>query len=314
MTRFTKQALTIQEQVDQWVDRGLVVTDRTKAEHFLSVISYYRLSAYSLPFQLGSNDHRFRLGTTFDDILNLYSFDRELRLLVMDAIERLEVALRTQITNHMSVTYDPHWYLNSALFKAGYKHNNLLTKIDDEMARTNKETFLEHYQIAYCNPSRPPSWMVTEILTIGDLSILYDRLSNSSDQHVIASCFGVHSTLLRSWFRSISYIRNICAHNSRLWNRELRVTPKIPQSNIPWVKMPISLDNPSIDPNKRVYFILVVIEYLLQSVNPESTWHWRLRHLLEKYPKITKASMGMPDDWLNDVFWRFQGEAPTFHS
>lgn len=270
MTRFTKQALTIQEQVDQWIDRDLKVPDRTKAEHFLSVISYYRLSAYSLPFQLGRNDHRFRQGTTFDDILNLYSFDRELRLLVMDAIERLEVALRTQITNHMSVTYDPHWYLNSVLFNAGYKHNNLLIKIDDEMARKNKETFLEHYQRTYCNPSRPPSWMVTEILTIGDLSILYDRLSNSSDQHVIASCFCIHSKLLRSWFHSIS--------------------------------------------NSRIYFSLVVIECLLQKVNPESTWHWRLRHLLEKYPKITKASMGMPDDWLNDVFWRFQGEAPTFHS
>lgn len=131
MIRFTKQALTIQEQVEQWVGRGLEVPNRTKAEHFLSVISYYRLSAYSLPFQLGSNDHRFRQGTTFDDILNLYSFDRELRLLVMDAIERLEVALRTQITNHMSVTYGPHWYLNSVLFNAGYKHNTLLIKIDN---------------------------------------------------------------------------------------------------------------------------------------------------------------------------------------
>lgn len=313
MTRFTKQALTIQEQVDQWVDRGLVVTDRTKAEHFLSVISYYRLSAYSLPFQLGSNDHRFRLGTTFDDILNLYSFDRELRLLVMDAIERLEVALRTQITNHMSVTYNPHWYLDKNLFKANYNHTELINHINTEINR-NKEKFLEHYQRKYCNPSLPPSWMVTEILTIGRISKLYENLAKASDQKIIAQCFKIPSQPLFSWFQSISYVRNLCAHHSRLWNRELRVTPKIPQSNIPWVKMPISLDNPSIDPNKRVYFILVVIEYLLQSVNPESTWHWRLRHLLEKYPKITKASMGMPDDWLNDVFWRFQGEAPTFHS
>lgn len=290
MTRFTKQALTIQEQVDQWVGRGLKVPDRTKAEHFLSVISYYRLSAYSLTFQLGNNDHRFRQGTTFDDILNLYSFDRELRLLVMDAIERLEVALRTQITNHMSVTYGPHWYLNSFLFNAGYKHNNLLIKIDDEMARNNKETFLEHYQRTYCNPSRPPSWMVTEILTIGDLSILYDRLSNSSDQHVIASCFGIHSKLLRSWFRSISYIRNICAHHSRLWNRDLRVTPqkphKPPQCLSQWIK-----DQNAIS-NSRIYFSLVVIECLLQKVNPESTWHWRLRHLLDKVSEDNQGKHG----------------------
>jgi abortive infection bacteriophage resistance protein len=311
VTQFTKRALSIQEQVDQWMGRGLVVSDRVKAERFLSVISYYRLSAYSLPFQLGGNDHCFKPGTTFDDILNLYSFDRELRLLVMDAIERLEVALRTQITNHMSVTYGAHWYLERNRFKATYNHQELIKHIGEEITRSNKEKFLEHYQNKYCNPALPPSWMVTEVLTIGKISKLFENLSETDNQKTIARCFNVQAKLLFSWFQSISYTRNLCAHHSRLWNRDLRIRPQKPDKpkNLTrWIK-----EQPILS-NSRVYFSLVVIEYLLQEVNPESTWHWRLKHLMEKYPKIAKASMGMPDDWFNDEFWRFQGEPQIFNS
>jgi abortive infection bacteriophage resistance protein len=218
----------------------------------------------------------------------------------------------------MSVTYGPHWYLEKRLFnttsknqKRNYKHDELIKSIGFVMKRQHKEVFLEYYQFKYCDPKDlPPSWMVTEILTIGDLSNIFDKLRERKDQNIIAKAFNIDSEVLRSWFHSISYTRNLCAHHSRLWNRDLRITPTIPNNPhlLPrWIKQPRLL-------NSRIYFSLVVIEYLLQEVNPESTWHWRLKHLMEKYPKIAKASMGMPDDWFSDEFWRFQSEPPIFHN
>lgn len=321
MNTFTKFALTIPQQVDQWINRGLNVTDRAKAEHFLSVISYYRLSAYTQPFQIPESNHQFKPGTTFDDILTLYTFDRELRLLVMDAIERIEVALRTHITNHMSVTHKaPHWYLDNNFFRDQRKHTDLLYDIG-KMVDRSKELFIKHYQKNYTNPILPPIWMTVELLSMGTISKLYDNLSNvkSSDQELsdqknIAKHFNIPAKVLCSWSEAITYTRNLCAHHSRLWNREYRIPPIVPNSPMQWIRWPIELKTDNIDPTKRVYLLLVTIEYLLQAVNQESTWHWRLKHLLERYPGISKANMGMPEDWLTDGFWRFKGEVPLFHS
>lgn len=93
--RFDKPPFTYEQQLDQLIQRGMQCTDRNKALHYLAHLNYYRLAAYWRPFEKGNADHRFQPDTSFDDALNLYVFDRELRLLVMDAIERVEVSVRT---------------------------------------------------------------------------------------------------------------------------------------------------------------------------------------------------------------------------
>lgn len=116
MTAYTKPALDSSQHIMQWQQRGLGVVDTARAEHYVSAIGYYRLSAYTLPFQVGNPIHHFQAGTTFDQVLYLYVFDRQLRLLVMDAIERIEVAVRSQLNNHMAQKYGPHWYLDEQYF------------------------------------------------------------------------------------------------------------------------------------------------------------------------------------------------------
>ena len=99
---YCKPALTIEQQIDLLVSRGLTIPDRDKALHYLNYIGYHRLSGYFLTFQQnapGVESHSFKKGVTFKDILDIYIFDRELRLLVMDAIERIEVAFRACISN-----------------------------------------------------------------------------------------------------------------------------------------------------------------------------------------------------------------------
>jgi len=305
MTAFTKPAISIPDQCQKMIDRGLIVADRSQVEHYLHSIGYYRLSAYLLPFQVPSDpNHLFKPGVTFDDIRKLYIFDREFRLLVLDAIERVEVAFRSRFNNHMALSYGAHWYLDENHFDKKYDHKRLLASIESESGRS-KETFLRSYIKKYTTPRLPPSWMVTELLTLGQLSRVYDDLAQASDQKAIAKGMNTSAELLRSWMKSIAYIRNVCAHHSRLWNRELGLAPMVPKKPIGnWIRMPITVDDPQIYTHKHMYLLLAILEYLLQSVNPTSTWHKRLKDLMDRNPQISRAHMGMPDDWDSDPFWR----------
>lgn len=308
MTVFNKPPTSISDQCQQWIERGLIVADCGKVEHYLCTIGYYRLSAYSLPFQNGDPDHCFMDGISFDDIRLLYIFDRELRLLILDAIERIEVAFRAQFNNHMAQSYGAHWYLDEKRFIAKYDHKALLAEIE-QLERRSKEVFVKHYRTKYTDPRLPPSWMVTELLTLGQLSKVYASLASFSDQKAIAKGLNTSAELLRSWMQSISYVRNTCAHHSRLWNRELGTAPMVPRKPTgSWIAMPITLADPQVDPYTRLYLMLATLEYLLQAVNPTSTWHERLHDLMQRNPQVSKAHMGMPDDWETDSFWRLSGK------
>jgi len=303
VTTFCKPPLPVTKQLQVWVDRGLQVDDPASAKHYLQTIGYYRLSAYTLSFQSGGSDHSFKPGTSFEDVRLLYNFDRALRLLVLDAIERVEVAVRATINNHMSLRHGAHWYMEEARFRAGYDHKALLADIERQ-CRRSKETFLRHYKDAYTSPRLPPSWMVTELLTYGQLSRVYDNLAEFGDQKAIARVFEINAEVLRSWVQSIAYVRNLCAHHSRLWNRELGIAPKVPRHpQNGWIRRDVQLADPAVDPNKRLYLILASLAYLLRAVNPESSWCGRLKGLLAEYPEVSRAHMGMPDDWESDSFW-----------
>ena len=304
MSKFTKPALTSAQHVAQWQQRGLVVPDQVKAIHYLDVISYYRLSAYTLPFQNGNPDHVFRANVGFDDVLNLYVFDRELRLLLLDAIERIEVALRASMTNVLAVHHGPHAYLNAGIFDTRYNHKWLIEQIEKKCDEPKVEIFIEHYRKNYSDPALPPVWMVMEILTFKEVSVLFAYLSQQQDKQALSKFWGLHDTLLRSWFRAISDLRNLCAHHSRVWNREFGSRPQLPRRALPdWPNLSRPLRDQYIDPTRRLYMLLVVIRVMLQRVNPESTWHARLKDLLDEHPGISRAHMGMPDDWYNDPFW-----------
>jgi abortive infection bacteriophage resistance protein len=252
----------------------------------------------------------------------------------MDPIERIEVALRASITNHMSVKYEPHWYLDKTLFKDRFDHNGFILKIKNEITEEKKklnriikridgsnesieikerkknqeikQNFLRHYLSKYDTPELPPCWMMVELLSMGQLNMLLDNLARNIDQKNIALPFCVPFPLLISWLRSIQTVRNICAHHGRLWNRELGTPPQLPKTkhlHNRWITQPIKLTDRSINPNIRIYIVLVIIQYLLFAINPGSEWKLRLSNLMKKYPNVSKANMGMPDNWYEEPFW-----------
>jgi abortive infection bacteriophage resistance protein len=122
---FNKPPLPIPEQIHHLRQKGLLLDNEQEASHYLTVIGYYRLMIYFKPFLLKSETgiRQFKPNTQFSDLLNLYVFDRELRLLVTDALERIEVSFRTAISNAMSLKYGAHWYLCADLFSSIEQHH-----------------------------------------------------------------------------------------------------------------------------------------------------------------------------------------------
>jgi abortive infection bacteriophage resistance protein len=297
--QFPKLPLIISDQINLLKARGLNFPDEDRAKKYLSNISYYRLSAYSLPFQVhGDTNHTFIPNIEFDQILELYLFDRELRLIIFDAIERTEIALRTQIINQFCTAYGAHWFEDPIHFHNNYKYSKNLAKLDEEIDRSS-EVFIKHYKNKYTNPARPPVWMCFEIASMGLLSKIYSDLKMSQAKKNVAFHFKLgHPNVLESWMLSISYVRNICAHHSRIWNRVLTLKPMLPN-----ITGNIWLVNRNIQGNK-LYAFLCILLYMRKVVNPNSSFAVKIKSLLHKYPNVDPTRMGFPIDWDNEPIWK----------
>lgn len=311
---YDKPPLGLDELVSRLADRGLEIPDSGRARRYLQHIGYYRLSPYTIPFQQGGPDHLFRRSTAFDDVLDLYVFDRALRLLVMDALERVEVAVRAALTDHMGTTYnDPHWYTDVAHFQDSNQHAKFLEGVRrtcDERLRGTPDTgedslvhrsALEHYLTTYGSPELPPSWLMVETLTIGQLRVTCRNLGQRADKTAVARSIGLTAPLLESWMQTYVRVRNICAHHGRFWNVGLGVYPKVPTSpSVSWLRGEQALPERS---RKRLYPVLVSLQSVLDSVSPRSSWARRLHELLSTRPRMNLDGMGVPEDWADDEFW-----------
>lgn len=311
---FTKPPLSHERMLEQLESRGLVVPDRDRALRYLRHLGYYRLSPYTIPFQAERSTHTFAPGAEFDDVLDLYVFDRKLRLHCLDALERVEVAVRAALTDHMSTTYDDaHWYIDAAHFRDRQRHADLLDIVrrlvrsrllglaESGHDRIHHPSALEHYLMTYRKPELPPSWLMVESLTIGQLAGLYRNLARRSDRVAVAASVGSTDTVLTSWLQVYVRVRNICAHHGRLWNVGLGVTPMIPKSPaISWLSGAEAVPEAS---RQRLYPVLVSLQSLLDTVSPRSRWADRLYELLHDRPEMNLHGMGVPVGWSSDPFW-----------
>lgn len=298
--KYQKPPLTFEAQADLLLSRGMT-GDRSLMIDRLSVVNYYRLSGYWFPFRL--TDHTFRTDTTFKMIWERYVFDRRLRLLMMDAIERIEVTVRTQLAYHHSHhCHDPFAYATDPKTLPGIsslERARFLVDIGNETAHS-KETFVEHFRKTYSDEHQyMPVWMASEVMTFGCL-LTFFRGSHPNIKKEIAHLFNVHDVVLNSWLLTLNVVRNICAHHGRLWNREMGVRPMIPKKSSQW-------HTPVLVGNDRVFGILTICKYCLDRIAPQSHWPLRLKNLLAEFPDIPKRSMGFPDNWEECPIWKGDG-------
>lgn len=292
---YRKKAFTLDQHIDLLTSRGLIVSDKERTCRYLQSIGYYRLSAYFPPFQIENN---FKDGCRFDDILKLYIFDRKLRQLAMDALERIEVAFRTVISNEMSFTHGPHWFLNNTLFKREFidnnGYNNFINQIEYTTGKNNhinQNQACRHYYNTYTNPPYPPSWVVAEVFTMGNWSRIYKELKTKYQKR-ISNFFCFDKTDLESWIHALTLIRNNCAHHNRLWNHSLPPKAKNIETYT-YAGIPLN----------RPYTQFALIQAFLKTYTHSPTWSKRLSILLNECPLDIHEHMEFPADWEKIGFW-----------
>ena len=229
--------------------------------------------------------------------MNMYRFDRKLRILLFNEIEKVEVAFRSILANYVSdANHDVFWMTDAQYFHKPSIFSKTLTLIQSEMEKTTEE-FITHFQNKYLNPY-PPAWMITEIVTLGILCVTYNNLKSKTIQKKIAAYFGLPEPVFSSWMMILANLRNLCGHHVRVWNKENPLIPALLKSPaFPWI------DSTTTD-MKRIYFRICIIKYLLFTVSPNNCFTQKLKLLLAEYPTVDIRAMGFPENWRSEPLWQ----------
>jgi abortive infection bacteriophage resistance protein len=299
---YEKRPTTIVEQIALLKNRGLEIESEEDTAHFLSHISFYRLGEYWHSMQSDLKNHIFKPESKFKDVMALYCFDRELRILLFYVIEKLEISLRAKLIYHLSHEFDPWWFQNFDLFGDSLALAKTLSGLEEEISRSRKETILKNHFKNYKEDGRfPPAWKTLEQTSFGTLSKLYGNLKNTiNSKDIIAQEYGaVNHTFLPSWLQSIAQIRNYCAHHSRLWNRNLPTTVKLlTKPPLPWIEA-----IPKENEFQKIYVHLCLMKYLLNIVAPGNHFTTYLQELFNKYQNVNPAALGMKEGWKEESLW-----------
>lgn len=296
--KYSKPPITIAEQIEKLKARGLQFKNEQKAAHYLSNISYYRLRAYTYPFQDNNEEDQPFIGNiSFEEIIQLYVFDRQLRLLIFNAIEKIEISLRTQIIYKYAIKYGSHWHLKPELYSNVGQFAEHIESLRKETDRSN-ETFIKHYKEKYTSPKEPACWMSLEVSSMGLLSKIFSNLKKDEVKSDITTYFGLKDTdVLSNWMYCLCILRNTCAHHGRVWNRRL------PPITIPKKTLFSYIENKRIYPNK-IYAILCTILYILDIISPDHDFKKCLLKLMKNCPTLQEKEMGFPKDWQNERIWK----------
>ena len=335
MVAYTKPWLALEQQVIQLASRGVDVGPPEHAAALLQAVGYYRLTGYLYPFRRTEQHDtpdgpRYRIlsdyrpGTRIEHAAQLIDFDRRLRMLVMDGVERVEVAVRMQI-GYVLGRASPFAHLEPGTFTSAFTtpptaqdeqdtsvaadepaesmHAAWVRRVEGRR-RDSDEAFVAHFRDKY--DDQMPIWALTEILELGHLAVLYRGLDRPPADE-IARAFGVPTKrLMTSWLASLNYVRNVAAHHARLYNRKLQNAPGRPKkSAVPFLDHLRQENTPKAI--HGLYNALAVIAYLLRSIDPDAGWDRRVLELVTQFPTsttLTMASMGIPAGWESLELWR----------
>lgn len=321
---YDKPHLTFPEQIEHLRERGLSVLDEERAANVLRRVGYYRLSAYAYPLRVllpenaprtTSVQHRadqFVEGADFDLVEALWSFDRDLRLLLMDALETIEIGLRVQISyvlgrrstfGHLDVaSLDA-----AACGREGSSGRTLYEEWVDRHQRTVHEAvsedFVRHYVEKY--DARLPIWVATEVMEFGSLVRLYGFLRDDDRGEIARSLGTLSGSVMFRWLKSANYVRNLVAHHARVWNRRLTYSIARPSAHGPAPLVHLRrLDDAE---RRKVYSAAAVVAHIVRSIDGSTTWPRRFAALSQTFPTSELVSverdMGFPSDWREGQLW-----------
>lgn len=284
--KYSKTWISINDQIELLTKgKGLECDDVDTLRKALETVGYYRLAAYWFPYKTTSDEGKsvFREGTTFDGIMRTYEFDRRLRLLMFEAVGRIEVFLRSRLAYFAAEEDGAFGYPESAKGKLAKEYS----------IAQKSEQYIKHFASKYGDEhDLPPYWMMVECATMGTLELLYSKVSPKI-RTAVASRLGVKAPVFRNWLSVLRVTRNACCHHSRIWNREWGVCPKIPNA---W--------NWSETANNKTFAVLSMIYYLLgKTGDAAEPWRAEFEELLEEFQDIDLRRIGAPERWQDTAPW-----------
>lgn len=301
--KYDKPALTVDEQIERLRARGMAFQDPERSAHYLRELNYYRLSGYWLRREQDHGTHTFRPGTTFEDVLADYVFDRELKLLVLDAVERVEISIRTRWAHEMGLRHGAHAHLDSTLYKPrSQKWNHsiavarLISGVED-----SRERFIKHLRETY-DETLPPIWASVEVMSLGQISRWFANLRHTADRNAIAKDYGLDEVLLASFLHHVNIVRNICAHHARFWDRDLPFKAQLPRKHPQ--ALVASLNHGD---GGSTYNTLTLLGWLLGRISPGQTWIQRVSQHVRHHPPARDV-MGFPDNFEHLPIWQHTTE------
>jgi len=317
----TKPYTTVQQQLTILNSRGIELGD--DAERWLGVVTYYRLSGYAYPYRV-INDvgppvkrgDDYEAGTRLEYVTRLYEFDRKLRTLLFDGLERVEVALRRGIADIIGKN-DPLGYRDASLFRDSFAHADWLDTVHTKrLAKARRrDAAIKHHFEKYGGEC--PIWVAVDALDFSDASRLFEGL-RARDQFQVAEAIGIRIDLsvlsrrqrtkvtshhpMGRWLEQATVARNIAAHHGRLWNRGLA------PANGTAMRTVRGLEGVPAGQSESVFGLLCFVSVVLETTSPGSTWINKVRTLIEtellSIPGRTAAEMGAPEGWRSLPMWR----------
>ncbi len=279
--KHVQSAMTIDQQINNLQELGLIINDVNLASDFLNNVSYYRfIKAYSLG--LKQKNGKFYDNVTFEQLIELYRFNSEFRQLLFIQIEKIEVNLRCRLSNYFSLVHGPLGYWEKSNFE--YYPDKFKEEIENEIGRNSRSPIVQNFKNNYENGDIP-FYAVVEVLSFGTLSKFYKNMT-IKDKKAVSSEYRVPYKFFESWIENIAYVRNLCAHYGRLYNEKLTKKPKLYQED---------LDNGI--SNSRIMGTLVCIKHLLYNDNQWIEFVKSVDYLIKEYSAVDIKTMGFPKNW-----------------
>jgi abortive infection bacteriophage resistance protein len=298
---YSKPWLSVSDQLHRLIQRGLVVDNLIEAKEFLSHVNYYRLRGYCLAFE--ESEHQFFPGTNFEDIYQSYQFDATLRLLLIEAVGLIEIDFRSSVAYYFTEVHGPYGHTDqSNLFiRNPVDYQKWLTQVREEVERA-KNKFRNHFKNTYDRYPDLPLWVATELMSFGSLSKLYSFM-NRNDQIRVSNRYGFRSDILKGFIHHASYVRNMAAHVSIIWNVLWDIRPKLPDNHVGWERKFLGIGD-------RISVTLLMLYRLLLNCSGQKQsamkWKARVDQLLKTPPKAPNAMkrMGMVPPLQNNPLWQ----------
>lgn len=274
--KFTKPPLTLQEQLNHLKNQYKIkIQDEEVAKNYLLHCNYYKLRGYWLFFE------EIKKEADFKEVINLYEFDKSLKNILLNYIERIETSIKSIFAYYLSTAYqDSHILLDKTIFENQNFYKQSLVQLINNYYKSN-EIFASHFQDKY-DEIIPPIWVSVELMTFGEISKWYRNL-NIKDRKRISKHYSLKERYLTTFLLHLTEVRNICAHNGRLWNKKISKGFQIPSF--------LNL----FAPNQiyKVYHTIVMMNYILTQINIENSLLKKIRDIILKH-NIPIKYMGFP--------------------